>query len=187
VPSSESGSSWLRGCDHSRDFNLAPYHEPKLVETVGDQGWSVELSKTWSVCPVNLRGFVGFGSLSSSCERTVFFVPIDSGLVQFAGNTDLFTCTQHPSTEGWAALQYHSVLYTTFSILLLLSHDILPSKSRLSVHLKKGSSFAIFPAQDQRSKRFHIQWHAGDIYAMEHSFPRIVDLPLTPCVFSHKI
>jgi hypothetical protein len=107
----------------------------------------------------------------------------------FRGRIDIFMQTIFcrwqalRATEGWAAIQYHSVLYTTFFI-RPPPHDVPPSKIRLSVHLKQGSFFAIFPAQDQRSECFHVQWHTGDIYAMDHSLPKIIDLPLTPSASS---
>jgi hypothetical protein len=86
------------------------------------------------------------------------------------------------ATEGWAALQHHSVLRTT----LTLHPPATPCDSstppiRLSVHLRQGTFFAILPAS-WHNQRAHIvpQWHAGNIYAMPNTIPATVDLPISP-------
>jgi hypothetical protein len=75
---------------HSRDFKNSVrvrriMSQRETVLSVGDEGWSVELLKTWNVCPIVtfihffvVTTFVGSGSLSSSRERTILFVSIVS-------------------------------------------------------------------------------------------------------------
>ncbi|KAH7927731.1 hypothetical protein BV22DRAFT_1110944 [Leucogyrophana mollusca] len=83
------------------------------------------------------------------------------------------------ATEGWAAMQHHSVLRTSLTMYP-------PSASeagaytripRLRVELLQGSYFTIVPADTQG---FIPQWYSGNIYAMERSQLQTVDLPIPP-------
>lgn len=81
-------------------------------------------------------------------------------------------------TEGWAGLQHHSVLHTVLTIFPPANPDhnsssVLP---RLHVGLIQGSFFTILPSYGSS----HVpKWHSGNIYSMERSLPRIIDLPST--------
>ncbi|KAH6918772.1 hypothetical protein BKA70DRAFT_28649 [Coprinopsis sp. MPI-PUGE-AT-0042] len=77
--------------------------------------------------------------------------------------------------EGWAALQHHAVLCTTFKLTKEGDSES-SSVPRLLVHLIQGSYFTILPAQSS-GKTVTPKWYAGDIYAMERAFPRVVELP----------
>ena len=82
-------------------------------------------------------------------------------------------------TEGWAGLQHHSILRTVLTIFPPSNFDHSGSYAppRLHVDLIRGSFFTILP----RSGGNRIpKWYSGNIYAMERSLPRIVDLPSTP-------
>ncbi|KAJ6606577.1 hypothetical protein DFH09DRAFT_1242069 [Mycena vulgaris] len=82
------------------------------------------------------------------------------------------------ATEGWAALQHHAVLHT--NITLYPPRD--PDSSvppRLLVQLVQGSYITVLPASD--SGLFAPpEWHAGNIYAMERTLPRAIELPTPP-------
>lgn len=77
--------------------------------------------------------------------------------------------------EGWAALQHHAVLRSTFTIT--------PSPSsapptHVIVDVKYGSYFAIVPTL--HSSDYTPQWHAGNIYDLPRVSPRFVQLPVSP-------
>ena len=46
---------------------------------------------------------------------------------------------------------------------------------RLSASLVQGSYFTVLPAQSFEG--ITPKWYAGDIYAMERAFPRVIELP----------
>ncbi|KAF7311632.1 hypothetical protein MKEN_01066400 [Mycena kentingensis (nom. inval.)] len=78
------------------------------------------------------------------------------------------------ATEGWAALQHHAVLHTTLTV-------IPPDNAnghipRLLVELMQGSYIAIMDEECSKTP----QWHAGNIYALERSPLRAIDLPTVP-------
>lgn len=84
------------------------------------------------------------------------------------------------ATEGWAALQHHSVLRTTLTV-----HP--PSQShaaqqaanpRLSVNLLRGSFFTVLPGAGADVSV--PEWHAGNIYELGRSVPNAVELPSAP-------
>ena len=82
-------------------------------------------------------------------------------------------------TEGWAGLQHHCVLHTTLTIIppTNLNHDGSTLSPRLHVNLVQGSFFTILPRPSgDRIPR----WYSGNIYSMERSLSRIIDLPSAP-------
>ncbi|CAL1703964.1 unnamed protein product [Somion occarium] len=83
-------------------------------------------------------------------------------------------------TEGWAALQHHSLLRTAIVIQPLLSGstDETLSSPRLSVSMLQGSLFTITPSSPNLN--FTPKWYAGNIYAMGASLPQAVSLPEPP-------
>ncbi|KAJ7184189.1 hypothetical protein C8R46DRAFT_1063195 [Mycena filopes] len=78
------------------------------------------------------------------------------------------------ATEGWAALQHHAVLHTTLTI-YPGSHDASPAP-RLLVQLSQGAYIAIVSDASSSPP----EWHAGNIYAIERTLPRAIDLPTPP-------
>ena len=82
-------------------------------------------------------------------------------------------------TEGWAGLQHHSVLHTILTIFPPTNsgRDGSPVPPRLHANLIQGSFFTILP----RSGGNRIpKWYSGNVYSIERSMPRIIDLPSTP-------
>lgn len=75
------------------------------------------------------------------------------------------------ATEGWAALQYHALLHSTFTVYP-------PSDSRESegkcvkseVELLRGSFFSIYPISEQSP----LEWHAGNIYEDTRGQPEAI-------------
>jgi hypothetical protein len=67
------------------------------------------------------------------------------------------------ATEGWAALQYHSLLHSTFTVYppsgTVQEEREIP---KLEVNLLRGSFFAIFPFNSFNQGA--LEWHAGNIY-----------------------
>ncbi|THH15894.1 hypothetical protein EW146_g4658 [Bondarzewia mesenterica] len=80
------------------------------------------------------------------------------------------------ATEGWAALQYHTVLRTTMTVYPPADPTsvVLPN---LIVDLKQGSFFTILP---QSKGDIVPQWYSGNIYAMERAPPKTVRFPVLP-------
>jgi hypothetical protein len=86
------------------------------------------------------------------------------------------------ATEGWAALQYHSVLRS--SITLLPPHGIsVKAPPRLHVQLVQGSFFCVMPVMTSMDIQFEglmPKWYSGNIYDMEQAPRQIIDLPTPP-------
>jgi len=82
-------------------------------------------------------------------------------------------------TEGWAGLQHHSILHTVMTIFPPANSDHNGSSvpPRLCVNLTQGSFFTVLPKSG--SNRVP-KWYSGNIYSMERSLPRTVDLPSPP-------
>jgi hypothetical protein len=92
------------------------------------------------------------------------------------------------TTEGWAALQHHTVLCTTL-IVLPPSSDVKQRPSdvpNLLVELKRGSFFTIVPSDVGREQRhdFVPEWHSGNIYEVDCAPPHFVGLPTVPSALS---
>jgi hypothetical protein len=91
-------------------------------------------------------------------------------------------------TEGWAALQHHTVLCTTLTI-LPPGPDLKQQPSdvpNLLVELKRGSFFTIVPADVEREQRhdFLPEWYSGNIYDVDGAPPHLVRLPTVPSALS---
>lgn len=91
-------------------------------------------------------------------------------------------------TEGWAALQHHTVLCTTLTVLPPGS-DLKEQPSdvpNLLVELKRGSFFTIVPADVEREQRhdFVPEWYSGNIYEVDCAPPHLVRLPTVPSALS---
>ncbi|KAJ7074338.1 hypothetical protein C8F01DRAFT_1043491 [Mycena amicta] len=82
------------------------------------------------------------------------------------------------ATEGWSALQHHAVLLTTLTVFPPTSGS--PNPPRLLVQLIQGSYFTILDSELSTVP----EWHAGNIYAMDRTLPRAVDLPTAPSTTS---
>ncbi|KAJ6618285.1 hypothetical protein B0H10DRAFT_2164198 [Mycena sp. CBHHK59/15] len=86
------------------------------------------------------------------------------------------------ATEGWAAVQHHAVLRTSITLYPPQESDASPPP-RLLVQLIQGSYIAILSASGSEP-RPPAEWHAGNIYAMERTLPRAVELPSAPSTIS---
>ncbi|KAM5531823.1 hypothetical protein V8D89_014522 [Ganoderma adspersum] len=87
------------------------------------------------------------------------------------------------ATEGWAALQHHSVLRSTF----IVNPPSTPhgrSEPHLLVNLLQGSFFTILPSPDAMYEAFVPEWHAGNVYALGKAPPNVVRLPHPPSLDS---
>ncbi|KAF8644122.1 hypothetical protein AX16_008651 [Volvariella volvacea WC 439] len=78
------------------------------------------------------------------------------------------------STEGWAALQHHALLHSTF---LVYPPDEYRGEAppHLLVQLIQGSFFSVMPSQ--RRESIIPQWYTGNIYDLPDVLPRAVPLP----------
>ncbi|KAF8636685.1 hypothetical protein AX17_003490 [Amanita inopinata Kibby_2008] len=86
------------------------------------------------------------------------------------------------ATEGWAALQYHSILRTQLT--MHPPHSPM-EPPKLLIQLKQASFFAIMPALDDRSYLMPTPvWYQGNIYNLEHAIPQTVELPTKPSISS---
>ncbi|KIM87649.1 hypothetical protein PILCRDRAFT_815224 [Piloderma croceum F 1598] len=85
------------------------------------------------------------------------------------------------ATEGWAALQYHSVLRTSVTVSPPpgISTEEPP---RLHVRLAQGSFFCVIPTVPGhlKSRSLVPTWYSGNIYDLEQALPQIIDLPALP-------
>ena len=84
------------------------------------------------------------------------------------------------ATEGWAALQHHTVLRTSLTV---YPGSRLYPITNLLVDIKQGSFFTILPSQNETTWRSTTpKWYAGNIYAMHAAPPQAVPLPTKPSV-----
>lgn len=81
------------------------------------------------------------------------------------------------ATEGWAALQHHSILHSTLTVYppKVSKGGTIP---RLVCQLTQGSYFATMPkhTRDRNRKAFTPEWHAGNVYATRNSVPIAIDM-----------
>ncbi|KAI0306728.1 hypothetical protein B0F90DRAFT_1814573 [Multifurca ochricompacta] len=87
------------------------------------------------------------------------------------------------ATEGWAALQHHSVLRTTLTLLPPRTHFRLPpTVPNLLIELKRGSFFTLLPAnvESEQGQDIGPQWYSGNIYDIDQAPPHLVRLPTKP-------
>ncbi|KAJ6547143.1 hypothetical protein B0H19DRAFT_255176 [Mycena capillaripes] len=160
-------------------------------------GWRAELSKSWDVLgpfpihareqqflspsfPINISQPINFSTTWPSSYA-------DNGRVgwtktQASPDGDLkvsfpnIRWSDLRATEGWAALQHHAVLHTNLTLYPTPGSSPAP---RLLVQLVQGSYIAIVPASDTELSESP-EWHAGNIYAMERTLPRTIELPTPP-------
>ncbi|EJD02092.1 uncharacterized protein FOMMEDRAFT_157287 [Fomitiporia mediterranea MF3/22] len=78
------------------------------------------------------------------------------------------------ATEGWAGLQFHSVLRAPLTFLPPRTKNPRPLQPKLRVELTQGSFFTILPRE---ATGVHPEWHPGNIYGMAHAAPNTVELP----------
>jgi len=81
------------------------------------------------------------------------------------------------ATEGWAALQHHTVLRTTVTVHPPSSAVIEPPT--LLVSLTQGSFFTVRPSELAEVESIP-RWYTGNIYAMTAAPPQSVDFPVAP-------
>ncbi|KAJ7043274.1 hypothetical protein C8F04DRAFT_1074310 [Mycena alexandri] len=84
------------------------------------------------------------------------------------------------ATEGWAALQHHAVLHTNLTIYPPPGANGASPAPRLLVQLIQGSYITIVPASVGSVSSSPPEWHAGNIYEMERTLPRAIELPTPP-------
>ncbi|KAI0933809.1 hypothetical protein AcV5_005858 [Taiwanofungus camphoratus] len=86
------------------------------------------------------------------------------------------------ATEGWAALQHHTVLRTKITLYPPSAPALLPNKGPcLLVDLLRGSFFTILPTQtDAPVEPVVPEWYAGNIYSMGRVPAQSVSLPVQP-------
>ncbi|KAI0340686.1 hypothetical protein BDW22DRAFT_1360117 [Trametopsis cervina] len=88
------------------------------------------------------------------------------------------------ASEGWAALQHHSVLRTTVTVHPPTGQNFSAEPPQLLIDLQQGSFFAIRPLQtgDLSLEDFVQEWQSGNIYEMNASPPHAVPLPVKSSV-----
>lgn len=85
-------------------------------------------------------------------------------------------------TEGWAALQHHAVLKTSFTVYPGTPSDAefkSSSPPNLHVQLTGGSYFTIISSSEleSESSKEIPRWYSGNIYDIEPALPHIIQLP----------
>ncbi|KAI0698480.1 hypothetical protein BC835DRAFT_1268955 [Cytidiella melzeri] len=87
------------------------------------------------------------------------------------------------ATEGWAALQHHSVLRTSITVYPPTStKDCSEQPPQLLLDVQQGAFFALRPSEssDHALEEFVPSWYAGNIYAMGAAPPHSLLLPTKP-------
>ncbi|PIL23730.1 hypothetical protein GSI_13480 [Ganoderma sinense ZZ0214-1] len=174
---------------------------PMVTES---DGWTVYLSREWEVLgpfPIHAReqhflspSFPLNLSEPIDLDRTWPSSYVDGGSVGWskacAGKDGLIEVS-YPAvrwaslraTEGWAALQHHSVLRSTLIVHPpSRSHSL--SEPQLLVNLFQGSFFTILPSPDAVGEAVIPEWHAGNIYALGKAPPNALKLPHPPSLDS---
>ncbi|KIL69564.1 hypothetical protein M378DRAFT_69148 [Amanita muscaria Koide BX008] len=86
------------------------------------------------------------------------------------------------ATEGWAALQYHSVLWTQLTLYPPAEPRELPN---LLVQLNQASFFSVTPNHDELpGGQSTTKWYQGNIYNLDGHIPQSVELPTKPSLRS---
>ncbi|KAA1474811.1 alpha/beta-hydrolase, partial [Dentipellis sp. KUC8613] len=89
------------------------------------------------------------------------------------------------ATEGWAALQHHSVLHTTLTV---HPPDNASQAPQLLFDLKQGTFFTILPRLPNNGlSELAPEWYTGNVYNMERSLPQPVWLPSPPSLNSSTV
>ncbi|KAI0646781.1 hypothetical protein C8Q79DRAFT_907130 [Trametes meyenii] len=164
------------------------------------KGWSVSLSRDWDVLgpfpihareqhflspsfPLDITAPIDLNATYPSAYADGGFVGWSKFRSEEGGNLQIsFPDIRWESlraTEGWAALQHHSVLRSTITV-YPPSHSTSPPANvpRLLVNLIQGSFFTVVPSSSQNPSV--PEWHAGNIYALGQSPPNAVSLPVPP-------
>ncbi|KAH9857796.1 hypothetical protein C2E23DRAFT_719844 [Lenzites betulinus] len=169
------------------------------------EGWKVVVSQEWDVLgpfpihareqhflspsfPLDLSKPIDFNATHPSAYA-------DSGLVGWSkahSREDGTLEVSFPNirweslraTEGWAALQHHSVLRSTLAVYPPAQpNSRTKSPPRLRVNLVQGSFFTVVPTRTPASLLSQEpvpEWHAGNIYDMGRSPSNLVTLPVSP-------
>ncbi|KAI0028355.1 hypothetical protein K488DRAFT_89825 [Vararia minispora EC-137] len=91
--------------------------------------------------------------------------------------------SQLRATEGWAAVQHHSVVRVSLTVYPPSTDEssaLLSQEPQLSVKLLQGSFFSLLPTESHPSRTMHIpQWYSGDVYATG-ALPSLLRLPVAP-------
>lgn len=82
------------------------------------------------------------------------------------------------ATEGWAALQHHSVLHTTLTVVPPRSSTNGMSIPRMLFQLTQGTYFTVLPKNfpENSPGAFVPEWQTGNVYAMHRSTENTVDM-----------
>lgn len=108
--------------------------------------------------------------------------PITPVLIQ-----DILSWASLRATEGWAALQHHTVLRTTLTVHPPRSSPQLPSAvPNFLVELKGGSFFTIVPIDEQKRDCVP-EWYSGNIYNVDCAPPHLVNFPTVPSAVSPTV
>ncbi|KAI0005870.1 hypothetical protein BJV74DRAFT_761059, partial [Russula compacta] len=96
------------------------------------------------------------------------------------------------ATEGWAALQHHTILRTTLTVLPPRSGSdskLSPAALKFLLELKRGSFFTVVPADVEWEQRrdFVPKWYSGNIYDVHSGPPHLVKLPTIPSAGSPTV
>lgn len=86
------------------------------------------------------------------------------------------------ATEGWAALQHHTVLRTTLTVYPPASESSETEGPKLAIKLLQGSFFTILPAEGEATAT--PEWHYGNIYALGRDPPQVVTFSTPPSTSS---
>ncbi|KAJ3553575.1 hypothetical protein NM688_g3536 [Phlebia brevispora] len=90
------------------------------------------------------------------------------------------------ASEGWAALQHHTVLRTSVTVYPpTASDEEVEGAPHLLIDVKQGSFFTVLPSWDSSpSDRIDAtpRWYAGNIYSMNAAPTQIVPLPTSPAI-----
>ncbi|KAJ7756820.1 hypothetical protein DFH07DRAFT_473596 [Mycena maculata] len=163
------------------------------------RAWKIDLSKNWDVLgpfpihareqqfispsyPVNISKPIDFSRTWPSSYADKGRVGWTKTQATTAGDLKVsfpaIRWNDLRATEGWAALQHHAVLHTNLTLHPPHNSDASPVP-RLLVQLIQGSYIAIIPESDSPLSS-PPEWHAGNIYAMERTLPRAIQLPSPP-------
>jgi hypothetical protein len=85
------------------------------------------------------------------------------------------------ATEGWAALQHHNVLRTYLTVYPPDSKQgRTEADPRLRVECLQGAYLSILPGDETTWTTHVLEWHMGNVYALERAPIQFVSLPVSP-------
>ncbi|KAL6309159.1 hypothetical protein BKA93DRAFT_821973 [Sparassis latifolia] len=89
------------------------------------------------------------------------------------------------ATEGWAALQHHTVLHASITVYPPSAHVSSSATPHLLVEVLRGSFFTVLPSRlNESSDPVVPVWYAGNVYALGSAPPQAVALPVPPSITS---